>query len=45
MHGLNTDIPTDKTFDPLNIFGASNGANTPAVEDSIAMIFNMPQRV
>ena len=42
MHGLNSSIPSNKSFfsDPANIFGASNGANTPAVEDAIAMLFN-----
>jgi len=42
MHGLNSSIPSNKSFfsDPLNIFGASNGADTPAVEDAIAMLFN-----
>tara|TARA_R100001086_G_scaffold123147_1_gene63426 strand:- start:549 stop:1625 length:1077 start_codon:yes stop_codon:yes gene_type:complete len=42
MHGLNSGIPSNKSFfsDPANIFGASNGANTPAVEDAIAMLFN-----
>ena len=42
MHGLNSSLPSNKSFfsDPANIFGASNGAGTPSVEDAIAMLFN-----